>query len=287
MIDFSIPGTTKLIASKIKAQIDNATSQPAKYSWRVKPSNLGSECVAKLWYAFRWAKRVPIDGRIGRIFGTGSAFEAPIMNWLREAGWEILDKDPSKAGTKFEQWNFKALDGHISAYLDALGRNPEYTGSLWWNVEAKSFNKRRFGNFVNNGVKVSDYEYYVQACLYMQAYDLPATLLLGICKDDCDIHPEIILRDDETANRAMRIAETIKSSRVRPARVAESAAFHLCKQCDFVGICHLGEQVDRNCRSCVHSVAIGGGKFGCLGWNIVIPGEKEIMQACPQYEAIK
>jgi len=288
MHDLSIPGATRLIADKIKAQIDTVTEQPAKYSWRIKPSNLGSECVAALWYAYRWVKRNPIDGRIGRIFGSGSAFEAPTMDWLRKAGWEILDKDPSKIGTKFEQWNFKALDGHISAYLDAVGRHPDYCNGAWGNVEAKSYNKRRFGALVNKqSVKITEYEYYVQACIYMQAFNLPFTLLIAVCKDDSDIYVEIIPRDDDTANRAMRLAETVKTSRVRPAKIAESPAFHVCKRCDFVGICHLGEQPDRNCRSCIHVTPTDNGKFGCSYWQLAIPGEKEIMQACPQYEAIK
>lgn len=287
MTDLSTPGFAKLIADKIKAQIDTVTSRPAQYSWRIKPSNLGSDCVAKLWYAYRWAKRKPIEGRIGRIFGVGSAFEAPIMEWLRAAGWEILDKDPNKVGTKYEQWNFKALDGHISAYLDAKGRHPEYLNNAWLNVEAKSYKKSRFGQLVNKGVKASDYEYYTQLSIYAEAENLAGTLFFAMCKDDSDIHIEIIPRDDETAHRAMRIAQTIKDSRARPARIAESAAFHTCKMCDFVGVCHLGEPVDRNCRSCVYVVPIAGGRFACSGWNMVIPGEKEIMQACPQYEAIK
>ncbi len=291
MIDLTIPGAKKLLAEQIQADIEAASVRPGKHSWRIKPSNLGKECVAKLWYAFRWAKKTDIPGRVGNIFDAGNDTEPRLMEKLRRAGWEVLDEDPSKADREnFRQWNFKALDGHMSAYLDGIGRHPERTSNVWALIEAKSYNKRRFSALVAKTVKQSDFEYYGQVVIYLKAYDLPFCVFIAECKDNGEEHIEIIGRDDDIADRLMSIGHTVKTSRVRPARVAESAAFHLCKQCEFQGICHLGEQPERNCRSCVHAVAIEGGKFGCAAFNQIIPSKEHIIEfapTCPHYEAIR
>jgi len=291
MIDLTIPGAARLLADRVQAAVEDTTALPGKHSWRIKVSALGGECVAKQWYAFRWVAKRDIPGKLARIFDDGNVYEPRIVDWLKRSGWMIEDKDPSKIGTRFEQWNFKALDGHISAFLDGIGSHPEFTQGVRILVEAKSYNKRRFGLLVGKkSVKAADYEYYTQICCYMEAYNLPYCVFFCVCKDDADLYVEIVPRDPATAERALRIATTVKDSRARPGRVAETPSFHICKHCDFVGVCHLGETPERNCRSCVNAVPIAGGKFGCMAFNEVIPNEKHIIEfalTCPHYQAIQ
>lgn len=288
MLDLSIPGAKKLLADRTRERIDDATTVVGKHSWRIKPSSLGKECIAENWYAYRWAKRVNKPGRIGRIFDKGHETEPRLMEYLRKSGWVIWDRDPNKApDDPYPQFGFKALGGHISAYLDGIGHHPELTAGINILIEAKSYNKRRFGVMVAKTMKAADPEYYVQVCLYMKEYNLPVALFICECKDDGDIHIEYVERDDDTAMRALEIATTIKTSRIRPARVAESPAYHKCKMCDFVGVCHLGEPVEKNCRSCLNCVPIDGGKFACQKWNATIPNQQAIMDACDYHEPIK
>ena len=289
MIDITLPGAPKLLADRVVAQIDEATTRPGKYVWRIKPSSVGKECVAANWYAFRWAKCKTLPGRIARIFAKGHDTEPRLIEYLRVSGWTVLDIDPSTPPeSKFRQWNIKALNGHMSAYADGIGWHPELTGNTRVLVEAKSYNKRRFTHLISKpSVKLTDFEYYTQVVIYLMGFDLPYAVFICECKDDGDIHVQIIRRDDETAQRALGVGNTIMTSRIRPARVAESPAFHICTKCDFNGVCHLGEPVDVNCRSCLNCVAIEGGKFGCTKWNAVIPNEQAIMAACPHHEPIK
>jgi len=287
MIDLTIPGARKLLADKVTAQIDAATVVKGKHAWRIKPSAVGKDCIAAGWYGYRWAKRADKPGRVGRIFGKGHDTEPRLMTYLRASGWHVWDVDPRKApDDKFPQFNFKALDGHMSAYLDGIGYHPELTEGVNVLVEAKSYKKSRFTQLISKTVKAADYEYYVQICLYMQGYELPYCVFICECKDDSDIYIEIVLRDDETANRALQVGNTIKTSRVRPARVAESPAFHQCKTCDFLGVCHLGEKPETNCRSCINCVAVAGGKFACEKYG-PIPNEQAILAACNEHEPIK
>lgn len=291
MIDLTVPGATKLLAEKIQNAITASGERPGKYSWRVKPSNLGKECVAQLWYAFRWVRKAPIPAKVANVFEAGNDTEPRLMAKLRRSGWEVLEEDPAKADRKaFRQWGFKALDGHISAYLDGIGRHEEFTANVWVLIEAKSYNTRRFGQMVAKTVRISDFEYYVQVVIYLKAYDLPYCVFICENKDNGEEHIEIIMRNDDIADRHMAIGNTVKSSRARPSRIAESAAFHKCKFCDYAGVCHLGEAPDRNCRSCVNCVATDGGKFGCTAYNQLIPDEKHILeyaQTCPHYEAVR
>lgn len=290
MLDLTVPGACRLLADQIKADIDTVTTRDPKYSARIKPSALGGECVARLWYDFRWARKRVTTPEQQRIFDAGGAFEVPIISWLRNAGWEVIEKDPNRVGKFIEQYKVRALDGHLSGYLDGVGRHEQRTVGLWANIEAKSYNRRRFGMLQSKlTVKAVDYEYYVQACIYMMLFGLPLTVLVAVCKDDGDLHIDVFARDDETAQRALDIGNTVKTSRVRPAKVAQSAAFHMCKKCQHVGPCHLGEPVDRNCRSCVNCVAIEGGKFGCAAFNQIIPDKETIetyAATCPHYEPI-
>ena len=126
MLDLSIPGAKKLLADRIRENIDSVTTVKGKHSWRIKPSSLGKECIAANWYSYRWAKRVGKPGRVGRIFDKGHETEPRLLEYLRASGWIVWDRDPNKApDDKFPQFGFKALDGHISAYLDGIGNHPE------------------------------------------------------------------------------------------------------------------------------------------------------------------
>lgn len=291
MIDLTIPGAARLLADRITTAVDDTTALPGKFSWRIKVSALGGECVAKQWYGFRWVAKADIKGRIARIFDDGNVYEPRIVEWLRKSGWTVQDIDPAKAGSRFEQWNFKALDGHISAFLDGIASHPEFTEGASVLLECKSYNKRRFGELIRHkAVKAADYEYYVQICCYMEAYNLPYCIFFCVCKDDAEIYVEVVPRDPDAANRAMRIATTVKDSRARPSRIAETSAYKACKMCDYVGVCHLGEKPLRNCRSCVNAVPIAGGKFGCAAFNDVIPNEKHMLEfalTCPHYQAVQ
>lgn len=286
-VDIDTPGVARLMADRVAARMDEVGGKPGKYSWRVKPSNLGGECVAKLWFAYRWAAKKQIPAKLQRIFDVGNASENRLVRYLREAGWNVRDKDPSKIGSNFEQWNFKALEGHISAYLDALGDHPEFTQSEEIVIEFKTMNKDKFNQVVaKQSIKLINYEYYVQHVMYLKAYNKRYGLMMIECKNTSEFYFEFIRRDDEVADRAMAVAHTVKDARQRPARIAESPTYSKCKTCDFLGVCHLGERMDKNCRSCVNCVAMEGGKFKCLRFG-PIPGEQEILAACDCYEAIQ
>lgn len=324
--DFARTGYTALAADKVKEEINMAAkaANPPRYSWRVKPSELADDCIAKLWYGFRWARQDSYDGRMARLFSRGHKAEAGLVGYLRNAGWEVreysqrlmyekdLDKysaleweaeippylidvsedsDHIKRALKRDKWilkqyRIKDFGGHMSGYLDGICRHPIWTNNIWILLEFKTYNTKRFSVLVNKSVRISDPKYYGQIVLYMKYMGLPATLFLAVNKNDDDIWPEIVLPDEGTAISLLQIAHTVATSPVRPARIAESPAFFKCKTCIFTGPCHLREPVDVNCRSCTLCAPIDGGKFYCNKWNAQIPDETALLAGCAQHSPI-
>lgn len=288
MIDPTAPGALRLMADRAKEQIEQATTKPARYSWRIKPSKLGSECIAELWYAWRWVTKKEIPGINARKMDRGTDREKSLVDYIRRSGWDVQDTDPAKGDRKFNQWGFKALDGHMSAYLDGVGSHPDYFGGAPGNIEIKTMNKGRFNKLSSkNSLMVAEYEYYCQIVLYMDKMNLAFTYFLAECQDTQELYSEFLLPNPELALRLIAVAETVKTSKQRPARVAQQPTFHKCRTCDYLNICHYDAAVDVNCRSCVHCVAAPDGKFYCEGWGRFIPGEREIMLACPQHTPVK
>lgn len=326
-VDITVPGVASLIAEKVREGIDAKTMEanPPKYSWRVKPSDLANDCVAALWYAFRWAKLPTYDARTARLFQRGHKAEAGLVGYLRADGWEVreyekrlcydansdtyiavewdaeipapfvdvhLDDAHIIRAKRRDEWllrqyRVKDFGGHLSGYLDGIARHPLLSAGKWVMLEFKTYATGRFTKLIEKTVRINDPKYYGQIVLYLKyRSELAWCLFLAVCKNDDNLHVEIIGRDEGRSNDLLKIADTVVNSKARPARVAESAAYWKCKSCEFVGVCHHGQAPDISCRSCIYATAIDEGKFKCDKWAATIPGEKEIRAACPAYSPI-
>lgn len=264
-IDVYAPGGAKYFASTLRNEIndESAAASPPKFSWRIQPSALGDDCVALLWFKFRWVAKKQVEGRMARLFQRGHDEEAKLVALLQRNGWVVKDVDPARADKDIKQWNVRDFSGHLSAYLDAKLSHEVKTNGVEILGEFKTFNTKRFKAWREKGVKISDPKYYTQACLYMFYQDLPWCLMIGVNKDDDDIDFEVILRDDAAARDAIRKGETIINSQSRPPRIAENPAFFKCKTCDFQAVCHYNAPVLKNCRSCEFAMPVEGGEWFC------------------------
>lgn len=285
-MDFKDLGVRERIERETRDNINQwfSDNRPNRYSTRISPSGLGDECVAELWYKWRWAvEPKPADGRMARYNSRGDKNEADVIAWLRGTGWTVRDIDPETG----RQYAVSDLNGHLYGELDGIASHPTLTNGIEILLEFKYVNYKRFAGLTTKALIEADIKYYSQVCTYMYYRDLPACMFIPASRNDEDFKPIIIPRDDTQVALLLDKAKTIMHSKTRPARIAESPAFFKCKFCDMAGVCHHNQPVAINCRSCLHCVPAENGKFACERWGAVIPNKEAVLKACPQHNPVK
>lgn len=274
-LDLNSPGAKKLFSERIGAEVDKVIveNNPPSHSWKLKPSSLGGDCLAREWFRWRWVKLIQYKARNIRLKQRGKDQENNVWTWLRASGWEVLDVDPArvKANKPIQQYKVEDFDDHLSGYLDAIIKHPVFSEGKWILGEVKQFKKDRFNAFVKKGLIISDPDYYGQVCIYMEKYNLPYAIVFGICKDDDEIHIEIIQANNQEFVRCMQRGGVIINSPTRPTRIAESPTHYVCKMCDYSDVCHSGAPMDKNCRSCRFAQPAEKGTWLCGHYGLTIP----------------
>ena len=295
MIDLTDPQIRLELAETVRMDIDDACEALYESGHRkhLGASSLGDSCSRKLWYQFRWAKkgfRVGEDdhpGRMLRLWQRGTEQEQNIHIWLKQAGYTVEPVDPSTG----EQWRFSDVSGHVGGSCDGqvwLPEKFEYPEPLLLEVKTVK-GGASFNNYFKNGVKFENDKYYVQMCLYGYKLNLNHCLFLSVCKDNDKIYSEIVELNPEVAKFALERANEIVNSPIVPGpeRISMHPSKFECKYCNYQQICHYGEdkEVDRNCRSCVHSQPAVDGQWFCNHYGNTIP-EDFIPTGCDSHEAI-
>lgn len=205
-----------------------------------------------------------------RLFNRGHREEERFVGWLREIGFEVFDVDPSSG----DQWRVKAVKGHFGGSLDGRGTfpYPELKG-LSCLLEFKTHNEKSFVKLVKDGVQKSKPRHYKQMCTYGRAYNYRFGLYFAICKNDDEIHTEIVELDWSLGDDMYRRAEDIITARLPPSRIAENPTFYACKRCHVHDICFYGAAPQRNCRSCRNAWPVEDGEWYCDHWRMNIPRE--------------
>ena len=284
MIDLNSPLERKALANKIKADIDNycATTYDSGHREHLGASLIGHPCSRYLFNTFRWVKHTKHSGRLQRLFNRGHREEARFIEWLRGIGFTVEDLTPEG-----NQQRITAVMGHFGGSLDGQANAPiNYDIADKFLLEFKtSGTGSGFEKLKTEGVKKVKPQHYAQMCIYGKNHQLHFAIYCCINKNDDDLHVEVVALDWALADQLETKAEDIIRATVPPEKFAFSEAVFECKYCDFVGICHRGEQVEKNCRSCINSVAIDNGKWYCRLYENTIPDEF-IKQGCEQWKAI-
>lgn len=254
-------------------------------------SMIGDICLRRLWYGFRWVQSSKFDGRMQRLFNRGHKEEARWIEWLRGIGiqiWELADDGKQFRIDDVEKHFGGSLDGIGLVSAEAIKRKPIY--QLLADVgpfltEYKTYNRKTFDKLVKDGVRKSKPRHWVQMCSYGRKYGYAYALYCPICKDDDDIHPEIVELDWNVGADAVRKAEHVITSQSAPPRYSELPSHIECKFCDFHAVCHRGAPFEKNCRSCRFAQPVANGEWFCGGYNAIIPKEF-IPHGCPAHREV-
>lgn len=224
-------------------------------------SVIGRPCSRQLWFGFRWAYAEQHDGRVLRLFERGQREEAWLASDLRAAGVNLLTVDPRTG----QQFRFSAVGGHFGGSMDGAGVGFPEAPKTWHVWECKTHSAKSFAELVAKGVHGAKPEHYAQVQVYMLWAGLERAMYVAVCKDDDRIYTERIQFERDCANGLEHKARRIIESATPPTGVSMDPAWYQCKLCPAAAVCHRGEGVQVNCRTCVHATPEmdGDGRWSC------------------------
>lgn len=228
------------ITNRINERIDAALIEA---EGRQKPrdylgaSILGEECARKLVYQARGEHGAPYDGRALRIFAAGHAFEALVIKWLRQAGFDLRDINP-RTGRQYE---FETAGGRIKGHCDgiiAAGPRIGLRYPLLW--ECKSLNNKSWNDLAKKALRKSKPLYFAQVQIYLAYFRLDDCIFSAINKDTSELYHELVPFDRAEAQRLSdRAADILRMADAGelPPRIGAEPGCFACRWCQHQGAC--------------------------------------------------
>lgn len=214
-------------------------------------SILGHPCDRYIWLSFRWAVAEYKSGRMLRLLDRGSREEPVMIELLRKAGAVISDAE-HQLGV--------ILGDHVSGHIDAIinGGLPGYEDKRMI-VEIKTHSEKSFRDLVAKGVEKSKPTHFVQMQLYMMGSGIRFALYAAVCKNNDELHFEVVEYDDAVATKYLDRGVRLASQDQIPPPIG-GPSWYQCQMCAYRSFCHGPEDIDRttkniNCRTCAHSTA--------------------------------
>lgn len=242
-----------------------AAAPGSNEDWRrnhLGASIIGHDCDRYLWLSFRWALNPQHEGRLLRLFSRGDREEAWIVQDLRDAGFSVVDRDPTTGDQFRVVWHGGHFGGGLDGLVSGLLEAPKTTHVL----EVKTHNLKSFERLKNEGVKRSKPQHYAQMQVYMRGRGLDRAYYVAVCKNNDEIDTERVHLDREFADDLIARAGRIIDLAEPPARKAEpnyppcvyTTAEGKTFPCQFWQLC-FGDGVlaEKNCRTCV-SLSVRG-----------------------------
>lgn len=288
--DLTTEAGRKRLANIIHADVEAATSAHFAEGFRrhLGASIIGHECARYLWFNFHWVAAEKVAGRMRRLWNRGHLEEPRMIAWLRLIGFAVHEYDHEADGET--QYRIEGAKGHFGGSLDSIAFAPERygLGNTPLLPEYKTHNDKSFNDLKKNGVAKSKPQHVKQMTAYGRAYNISYGLYCAVNKNTDELYYEIVALDWGQADDLFRKAEYIIFSDFVP-RISEHPTFFKCKMCSMVGVCHLGEKPEVNCRSCVHAKPVEDKQWWCElhspEANAPIPGDV-IPKGCPSWKSI-
>ena len=252
---------------------------PRRRGNTIAMSTIGDNCSRRLWFGLHWAvKEDPITLRLHNLFKTGTRAEDFIVKDLKRIGIKVNNRQE-------ELWGF--MD-HSHGFTDGRCKDVPEAPKTEHLLEIKTHNDKYFKILLRDGVNKGFPKHYAQCQRYMKGTGLTRCLYVGYNKNTSEYYIERIRYDAGFANDLIRKEQDIITSPVAPTKQFERSWFE-CKYCAFSGVCHDGEALDVNCRTCEHSDLANEGKWACTvveGSIFEIP--KNIQEVgCARYEKME
>ena len=268
----------RLIEMIDAAYVEKYGSEKPRYY--LGASAIGHECERKLWYQFRFIGLETFSGRMYRLFHRGHREEAYAVGNLRSAGCEVNETDP----TTGRQYNFfsSGFGGSCDGIIESgVPEAPNKRHVL----EIKTHSKKSFDELVAKGVQEAKPQHFVQMQVYMAAFDVDRALYYAVCKDDDRIYVERVRHDKAVSDWAVERAQRIIFDNRIPPKLSNDETWYQCKFCSAHGVCHKGDNVQPNCRTCEHGAMQIDGAWKCSHWQADVPEDAQLV-GCENHRLI-
>lgn len=272
----------KKVVDSINAYAIGAYSKP--FRWHLGASAVGHQCDRMLYLTFHWAKAEAKDGRMLRLWQRGHLEEQRFEEYLIGAGFQFQPLDPSTG----KQFRISFHHGHFGGSSDGVLKfPPSWNLPGFYQPEFKtSGTGAKFNNLEKKGVEEHQERHFVQQSVYGYGYKMKYGLYLAVNKNDDDLYCEVTELSVPKAELAIRRGGNIIASDYLPAMMPGAKENYFeCKMCNFHGVCHKGEALAVNCRSCVYSRPVANAEWHCDKYGQDIPRDF-VKTGCPDHKAL-
>ena len=298
-LNLGIAADRKSLARSMKLDFDNKCDEYLKDERRthIGASDIGDKCSRKVWFKFRHVleekpgNQNHTPGQMRRLWKRGHKEEITLIEYLEMAGHTFLPRPIGQDGKPKQHRIEKFALGHGGGSCDELGYPPL---QFWpfrdkpWLYEFKTIKQKYFTKLQKEGVARCEYtaSHFDQMNMYGPEFGCEFCLYLCVNKDDDDIHWEVVCLNPAIRDELKMKAHDIVTSQIPPHKFSGTKTNMYCKNlCSFIDICHHGEQVEKNCRSCASARAVQNGVWHCDRWGKPIPPEG-IPIGCDAYKSI-
>lgn len=253
---------------------------PSEHRHHLGISVIGDDCSRKLWYGFRWVRLIQHDPRIRRLFQRGHREEKNFQEFFLWAGFHFRGVDPDTG----KQFKVSSVNGHYGGSTDDICLI-HWADDLPVICEYKTHGDKSFTELKEKKLRLAKPQHMDQMNGYGKDFKIKHGLYCAVNKNTDEWYFEFVELDWNRAIELEKKATDIIYSQTPPAKINENPSYYLCKFCDFKSVCHGGEAVEKNCRSCEFSSPIEDGKWKCSKFNDTIPKDF-IPVGCDQYKGI-
>lgn len=203
-------------------------------------SKVGFPCDRNLWYGVNHFPE-KISEKTKRIFAVGAALEPLVIDWLNNDGWSTF-YNPDSQNAAIELYA-PIQGGLIGGHPDAFISKPDCDNVL---ADIKTMNERSFLSWKRNGTLKNKPQYADQLHVYAYAamkegYPVDKLAVVGVNKNNCDIHIDFFDFDSERMNSIIERSEKIFASETPPEQ-GERFEKWAYNYCEFYNICPFGKK---------------------------------------------
>lgn len=241
-------------------------------------SGIGKECARSIWYGFRWVTKPNFSGRILRLFNRGHLEEARFIALLLGIDCKVYQQDEYG-----KQFRISHAGGHFGGSGDGVIVGlPDLAPQTPALGEFKTHGDKSFLELKKKGMRDAKFEHYVQMQVYMRKMNLAIGFYLAVNKNTDELYAEIIMLDTAVADQFLDRGQNLVFLDAPPEKINKSPGFFKCVNCDFKPVCHLGAEVEVNCRTCLYSTPKQDGTWYCNYKDETLSKELQLV-GCYQY----